>query len=104
LLLILTRKEVRSMINRTGLLSFFVAGLILTGCAVYTQKDIRGVEELINQAAAAGAEREAPYEYYSAKEYLGNAKDELKEADYGNAKMFGEKAQSRAEEALRKSR
>jgi hypothetical protein len=92
------------MISRTGLLSFFVAGLILTGCAVYTPKEIRDVEEIINQAAAAGAEKKAAYEYYSAKEYLSNAKEELAEADGEHAKMFGEKARVRAEEALRKSR
>ena len=92
------------MISRTGLLGLFVAGLILTGCAGYTTKEIRSVEEIINQAFAAGAEKKAPYEYYSAKEYLSNAKEESREGDGENAKMFGEKARARAEEALRKSR
>jgi hypothetical protein len=92
------------MIIRMGLLGCVVAGFILTGCAGYTQKDIRGIEAVINQAAASGAEEKAPYEYYSAMEYLSNAKDELTEADEKNAKMFGEKARARAEEALRKSK
>jgi hypothetical protein len=87
-----------------GLFALISVGLIFAGCAVYTPKDIKGVEEVISQAAAAGAEKKAPYEYYSAKEYLNNAKDELAEADDENAKMFGEKARAQAEKALQKSR
>ena len=87
-----------------GLLMMCAALYFLGGCAVYTPKDIQGVEDLISQAAAAGAEKKAPYEYYSAKEYLSNAKDELNEADDKNAKMFGEKARAQAEKALQMSK
>lgn len=87
-----------------GLLMLCAALCFLGGCAVYTPKDIQGVEDLINQAAAAGAEKKAPYEYYSAKEFLNNAKEELGEADDENAKMFGEKARAQAEKALQMSK
>lgn len=87
-----------------GLMVLCALFFFLGGCAVYTAKDIQGVEELINQAAAAGAEKKAPYEYYSAKEFLNNAKEELSEADDKNAKMFGEKAQAQAEKALQMSK
>jgi len=40
-----------------GLLMLCAALYFLGGCAVYTPRDIQGVEDLINQAAAAGAEK-----------------------------------------------
>ncbi len=88
----------------TGILFAVVAGLLLTGCAVYTPRDISGVEDVIRQAEAAGAKQKAPYEYYSAVEHLKVAKEELSEADDKNAKVFGEKAKAQAEKALQKSR
>lgn len=87
-----------------GASSLFLVGLFVSGCAVYTPKDINSVEQMISEAASAGAEKKAAYEYYSAVEHLRVAKDELSEADDKNAKVFGEKAQAMAEKALQKSK
>jgi len=84
--------------------SLIVVGLFISGCAVYTPKDIKSVEQLVSEAASAGAEKKAAYEYYSAVEHLNVAKDELSEADDKNAKVFGEKAQAMAEKAIQKSK
>ena len=46
--------------------SLIVVGLFISGCAVYTPKDIKTVEQMIAEAASAGAEKKAAYEYYSA--------------------------------------
>lgn len=88
----------------TGILWTVAAGALLAGCAVYTPRDIRAVEDLIREAEAAGAEQKAPYEYYSAVEHLNVSKEELSEADDEAAKVFGEKAKAMAEKALQKSR
>jgi len=88
----------------TGIVSLLLGGIFLWGCAVYTPRDIRSVEKIIQEAAAAGAEKKAPYEYYSAIEYLNIAKEELSEADDKNAKMLGDQAREKAEKALQKSR
>lgn len=87
-----------------GAASLLMIGLFISGCAVYTPKDIKSVEQMIAEAASAGAEKKAAYEYYSAVEYLGLSKDELSEADDKNAKVFGDKAQAMAEKALQKSK
>lgn len=91
--------------NRWAELSVFLVGALLVGgCAVYTPKDIHAVEALIRQAGAEGAQKKAAYEYYSAVEHLNIAKEELSEADDGNAKVFGDKARAMAEKALQKSK
>jgi hypothetical protein len=84
--------------------SLLLGGIFLVGCAVYTPRDIRAVEQIIQEAASAGAQKKASYEYYSALEYLRVAKEELAEADDKNAKMFGDIAREKAEKALQKSR
>lgn len=93
------------MEGRTGMFSVILCGifLFLAGCAVYTPKEIRSVQQLISDAGAAGAVKKAPYEYYSAIEHLRIAKEELSEADDKSAKVFGEKARAMAEKALQKS-
>jgi hypothetical protein len=87
-----------------GLIGIMMAAALWGGCAVYTPKDIQGVEELIRQAESAGAQKKAPYEYYSAIEHLRVAKEELSEADDVHAKEFGDKAKAMAEKALQKSK
>ncbi|NOY54231.1 MAG: DUF4398 domain-containing protein [Deltaproteobacteria bacterium] len=88
----------------SGLSVFLLAALLTGGCAVYTPKDIHAVEELIQQAQAAGARKKAAYDYYSAVEHLNVAREELSESDDGSAKVFGDKARAMAEKALQKSK
>ena len=58
----------------------------------------------IEEAKALGAEERAPYEYYSAQEYMKKAMDEAAQADYGDADDLAEQAEKFAQKAINLSR
>jgi hypothetical protein len=58
----------------------------------------------LEEAKELGAEKFAPYEYYSSKEHLEQAQHEAGEADYSDAIAFAESSEEFADKAIRLSR
>jgi hypothetical protein len=56
------------------------------------------------KAKTAGAERAAPYEYYTAEEYIHLASEELKSGDRIGVALFAAEAEAYSFEALEKTR
>ena len=73
------------------------AGLA-AGCA--TSNAIQSARKSLEQAKAAGAEAKAPFEYYAAGEYLGNAVHEAEEGDGKSADMFTKQSADYSAKAL----
>lgn len=81
-----------------------IAGLCLatsTGCGgtIYAITATSASSKL-ETAAALGAERYAPYEYYLAREHLNKAAEEAAAADYGDAIDFADVAAENADKAI----
>lgn len=74
----------------------------LTGCgnAMYAVAASRASAKL-EEARHAGAEEDAPYEYWYAKLHLEKASSEASEADYSDAIQLAEVAEEHAEKAIR---
>ena len=62
-----------------------------------------GARDAFGQAKKAGAEVKAPYEYYSAEEYLKLAEKERIEADLKAAEEYSATARKYADEAIIKA-
>lgn len=75
-------------------------GLAPTGCGpvLYTVA-IGDAAELVEAARQAGAEREAPYEFYVAQEHLAKAREFAGEAEYQNALDMAGVAEENARQA-----
>jgi hypothetical protein len=82
----------------------FVAGFALAGASgcggsIYAITASSASSKL-ETAEALGAERYAPYEYWTAKEHLVKAQEEAATADYGDAINFASTAEEFAEKAI----
>ena len=85
-----------------GLLAV-VAVVTLSGCgSVYYAININAAEARLEQAREMGAEKQAPYEYYYAREHLREARLHASEASYGDAANMAEMAESYAQKAIDK--
>ena len=75
---------------------------VLTGCgnALYAIEANQASAKL-EEARQAGAEEDAPYEYYYAKLHLEKASSEASEADYSDAIHLAEVAEEHADKAIR---
>jgi len=84
------------------------AGLIVTlvvGCGpVRSTQAISKAEVEFERARVAGAHNKAPYEYYSAKQYLHKAKEEWGYSEFEPALDFADQAERAAESARRKAK
>jgi hypothetical protein len=77
-------------------------GLSLSGCgAALYQIDVIAAESVVAEAEHAGAAELAPYEYYSAREYLAEAHHEASEAAYEDALRYAQIAGRMGREARR---
>ena len=81
-----------------------VAGL-LAGCggSLYAI-EATGASAKLEEAKALGAEKQAPYEYYLAREHLNKASEEAAQGDYGDAIDLAEIADEAADKAIRLTR
>ena len=80
-----------------------VAVAALSGCgSVYYAININAAEARLEQAREMGAEKQAPYEYYYAREHLREARIHASEASYGDAANFAETAENYAQKAIDK--
>ncbi len=84
------------------------AGLIVmfaAGCGpVRSTQAISKAEVEFERARVAGAHKKAPYEYYSAKQYLHKAKEEWGYSEFEPALDFADQAERAAESARRKAK
>jgi hypothetical protein len=76
------------------------AAALASGCGptLFTF-NILPASSAVHQAAAAGAAEWAPYEYWSAHEYLEKAAEEANEGNYQDAIRFAERAKELGEQA-----
>src|SRR5690349_12901388 len=73
----------------------------LTGCgSVYYAVSVNAAQSRLEQARQVGAEHQAPFEYYFAKEHLRQAQIEAAEASYGDAAAYAETAEQYAQKAI----
>lgn len=78
-----------------------VVAFAAVGCGnVYYAININAAESKLEQAREMGAEKQAPYEYYYAREHLHEARVHASEASYGDAASFAETAESYAQRAI----
>lgn len=91
------------MARMRGLLVVGVLGFAVSGCgSVYYAININAAEARLEQAREMGAEKQAPYEYYYAREHLREARVHAAEASYGDAASFAETAETYAQKAIDK--
>ena len=92
----------RSSRVRVRLLLVGALALGATGCgnAMYAVAASRASTKL-EEARNAGAEEDAPYEYWYAKLHLEKASSEASEADYSDAIHLAEVAEEHADKAIR---
>jgi hypothetical protein len=84
-------------------LPIIVACSALTGCgSMYYAINVNAAEARLEQAREMGAEKQAPYEYYYAREHLREARLHASEASYGDAANFAETAETYAQKAIDK--
>ena len=80
-----------------------VALFTLSGCgSVYYAINVNAAEAKLEQAREMGAEKQAPYEYYYAREHLHEARIHASEASYGDAATYAETAENYAQKAIDK--
>jgi len=89
--------RVRVRLLLVGALAFGAAGCGNTMYAVAASRASTKLEEARN----AGAEEDAPYEYWYAKLHLEKASSEASEADYSDAIHLAEVAEEHADKAIR---
>lgn len=91
------------MTRLRGLLLGVVAVSSLSGCgSVYYAINVNAAESRLEQAREMGAEKQAPYEYYYAREHLREARLHASEASYGDAANMAETAETYAQKAIDK--
>jgi hypothetical protein len=91
--------------NFHGLALAFLVGWASIGCGntLYVFR-VNAASNKLEEAKELGAEKLAPYEYYTAVEHLNKARMEAAEADYSDAIEFAEIAEEHAEKAIRLAR
>src|SRR5690242_7226669 len=73
----------------------------IEGCgSVYYAVSMSTAESRFEQARQMGAEAQAPYEYYFAREHLRQAQVEAAEASYSDAASYAETAELYAQKAI----
>jgi hypothetical protein len=83
---------------------FVFAAATSAGCGgVAYSVRINSVEAKVEKAKELGAEENAPYEYYSAKERVEKAREEAARADYGDALDLIDEAETFADHAIKQS-
>jgi len=84
------------------LLAVLCGGLALAGCGnmIYAV-NVNSAASRLEEAKEVGAERLAPYDYYSAREHLTEAQVQAAEADYGDAAELASIAEEYADKAVR---
>jgi hypothetical protein len=85
--------------------AFFAAVLLMTpalwGCgSIYYTVSVNAAQSRVEQARSLGAETQAPFEYYYAREHLRQAQVEAAEASYSDAATFAETAEMFAQKAI----
>ena len=83
-------------------LTVLLASLVFTsGCgSVYYTVSVNAAQTRLEQARQLGAETQAPYEYYFAREHLRQAQVEASEASYSDAAGYAETAELYAQKAI----
>ncbi len=90
--------------TRSPLPYALLAALALAACGPTQATQLAfETENMLEAAEVAGAEEKAPYEYFSAKEYLHKSKEEVGHADFENAVEMGVKALEFAKKAKQKA-
>lgn len=75
--------------------------LASSGCgSVYYTVSVNAAQTRLEQARQMGAEQQAPYEYYFAREHLHQAQVEAAEASYSDAASYAETAELYAQKAI----
>jgi uncharacterized membrane protein len=71
------------------------------GCGgVYYTVSVNAAQSRLEQARQMGAESQAPFEYYFAREHLRQAQVEASEASYSDAASYAETAELYAQKAI----
>ena len=94
------KKPLRSKAKLISVIVLSIATLTGCGNALYAIQANQASAKL-EEARQAGAEAEAPYEYYYAKLHLEKASSEASEADYSDAIDLAEVAEEHAIKAIR---
>lgn len=82
-------------------LLFTCALTFATGCGgVYYTVSVNAAQSRLEQAKQMGAESQAPFEYYYAKEHLHQAQIEASDASYSDAAAYAETAELYAQKAI----
>lgn len=77
------------------------AAPLLSGCGgVYYAVSVNAAQARLEQARQMGAEHQAAFEYYYAREHLRQAQLEAAEASYGDAAAYAEIAEQYAQKAI----
>ena len=77
------------------------AAPVIQGCGgVYYTVSANSARTKLEQARQMGAETQAPYEYYFAREHLRQAQVEAAEASYSDAASYAETAELYAQKAI----
>lgn len=84
--------------NLTALAAAIIIIMALSSCSAYNAN--QSAQKSFMEARAAHAQQLAPYEYYSAKAYLKEGKNQLEQSDFAAARKFSNQAKTRATEAL----
>lgn len=93
----------RTLCTLLGLLA--VALLILGGCGpVQSTSHIHRAEATFERARVNDAHEKAPYEYYTAQNYLYKAKEEWGYSDFEASIDYAEKAQQEADAAVQNAK
>jgi hypothetical protein len=88
---------------RLAATALFLACLlpVSTGCGgVYYAVSVNAAQSRLEQAKQMGAETQAPFEYYYAKEHLHQAQVEASDASYSDAAAYAETAELYAQKAI----
>jgi hypothetical protein len=85
----------------TFLFIFVFLTFSLSGCYYFSaKKEIGNAEKLLSELKGAGGEKQAPYEYCSAQNFLEAAKLEFSHNDFGPARGLAERSRSAAQAGL----
>ncbi|MBX3187668.1 MAG: DUF4398 domain-containing protein [Labilithrix sp.] len=73
----------------------------MSGCGgIYYTVSMNAAQARLEQARQMGAEQQAPFEYYYAKEHLRQAQVEASEASYSDAAAYADTAELYAQKAI----
>jgi uncharacterized protein DUF4398 len=95
------RGTMRRSIRTLSVLAALASMLGASGCGgVYYTVSVNAAQTRLEQARQMGAESQAPYEYYFAREHLRQAQVEASEASYSDAAGYAETAELYAQKAI----